>query len=170
MRTVRFEREPVDFSVVAEPKGVQRLEIAFCNVQSLAGIERFSKLREVHIHYCRELRDVSHLGKVPTLTRVALYCLPKVEVEFSPADLPRLEALSYNAVNKLSSIQGIEKLKRLTELGLSRVKVWDGDYMPIVHSKSLKRVFWFGGPFKAPALKEIRRLRPDIVVGGNAYN
>jgi hypothetical protein len=170
MPTVRYEHESVDFNTVANPKGVWKLEIAFCDVASLSGIERLSQLREVQIHYCRSLRDLSHLGKVATLALVNLYCLPNVEVEFSPSTLPRLEHLSYNAVHKLSSIRGIEKLKRLTHLSLSRVKVLDGDYMPIVHCKRLQRVFWFGGPFKAPALSEIRRLRPDIVVGGNAYN
>lgn len=55
-------------------------------------------------------------------------------------------------------------------LGLSQVKVKDNDYSPILQSKSLERVFWCGSPFKVPALKELRKLRPDIVIGGNLYN
>jgi len=170
MRTVRYEREPVEFDAITKPKAVHKLEIAFCDVENLSGIERLEGLRELQIHYCRSLRDMSALEKLRTLTWINLYGIPNVEVEFCPSSFPQLEHLSYNAVAKLSSIRGIQRLKRLTNLGLSRVKVLDGDYSPILESKSLRRVFWFGGPFKAPALREIRRRRPDIVIGGNAYN
>ncbi len=167
MRKLRFEREPVLFDHVAAPANIERLEIAFCDVQCLDGIHRLRNLDEIHVYYCRLLRDLSQLERVRRLRKINLYCLPNVEIEFHPGKFPRLEHLSYNNVARLSSIQGIEKLQRLKHLGLSRVKVLDGDYMPIVKCKGLKRVFWHGAPFKSPAMMEIRRIRPDILVGGN---
>jgi hypothetical protein len=167
MRIARFERQPVLFDSVADAKKVVRLEIAFCDIQSLDGIQRLGNLTEVHIHYCRSLRDLSQLSHMKRLRQINLYCLPIVEVEFQPNELAQLESLSYTNVASLTSIRGIEKLKHLNYLGLSRVKVLDEDYMPIINCKSLKRVFWHGAPFKPPAMKEIRHMRPDILVGGN---
>lgn len=166
--TIRFERELVDFSRV--PKAVVRIEIAFCDLASLAGIQRLSRVQDLQIHYCRSLTDISAIGELSQLKRINLYSLPNVQQQFAVERLKQLEDLTYNGVKELNTIRGIESLPNLTYLGLSRVKVSDGDYSPIVESPSLKRVFWFGGPFKAPALREIKRLRPDILVGGNAVD
>lgn len=170
MRKVRFERQPVLFGDITDPTTVSRLEIVFCNVETLDGIKRLTHVEEIHIYYCRSLRDISQLERLRRLRKISLYCLPNVEVEFDPKNFPHLQELSYNNVCKMTSLRGIEKLKQLNYLGLSRVKVLDGDYMPIVKCKSLKRVFWHGAAFKSPAINEIRRLRPDLVVGGNAHN
>jgi len=167
---IRFEREPVDFSRVANPKAAVRVEIAFCNLTSLSGIQRLSRIQDLQIHYCRSLTDISEIGELTHLKRINLYSLPNVQRQFSVEQLNRLEDLTYNGVKQLGTIRGIESLPKLTYLGLSQVKVFDGDYAPIVESPSLGRVFWFGGPFKSPALKEIKQLRPDLLIGGNAVD
>lgn len=166
--TLRFEREPVEFQKVKAPKSVKRLEIAFCDLESLDGIDRLSSLEELHIHYGRQLHDLSAVGKLKRITKINLYSLPNVKVLFDPAKLEKLIELTYNNVRDLPTIRGIEKLTRLTDLGLSRVKVFDDDYQPLIECQSLRRVFWHGGPFKSPALKEIRLQRHDLLVGGNA--
>jgi hypothetical protein len=168
MRIVCFKRQPVTFETIIDPKKVERMEIAFCDVESLEGIHRLTHLTEVHIHYCRSLSDISQLGLLRRLRQINLYSLPNVELEFEVTKLKHLESLSYTNVARIASIHGIESLKKLSYLGLSRVKVLDGDYMPIIKCKSLKRVFWHDAPFKAPAMNEIRELRPDILVGGNS--
>ena len=60
-----------------------------------------------------------------------LYSLPNVSEEFAFTELHGLQDLAYTSVKKLSTIRGIEQLSALTYLGLSRVKVLDGDYEPI---------------------------------------
>jgi hypothetical protein len=170
IKTLRFEKETVNFTDVVSPDEIERLEIAFCNLTDLTGITCLSGLREISIHYCRFLRDISHIGNLQTLENIVLFSLPKVEINFNVTGLSKLIELSYTTVSGISSIRGIEELPKLISLGLSQVKVTDGDYSPIVRSKSLERVFWFGSPFKTPALKELRTLRPDIVIGGNSYN
>jgi hypothetical protein len=170
IKTLRFEKESVNFTDVVNPEEIERLEIAFCNPTTLSGITCLSGLRQISIYYCRFLRDISHIGNLQTLEAIALFSLPKTEVHFSVARLLKLKDLSYTTVSGLATIRGIEELPQLIRLCLSQVKVIDEDYSPIIQSKSLERVFWFGSPFKAPALKELRKLRPDIVIGGNAYN
>lgn len=168
MALLRFEREAVRFDDIAAPKSVTRLEIAFCDVETLEGVERLANLEEASIHYARKLRDISSFGRLRKLRKIVLYGLPQLAIQFQPADLPRLEYLSFTGIGKLSTLRGIEKLKHLRYLALSRVKVLDGDYRPIVECASLERVFWHSAPFPAPALAEIRSLRPDMKVGGNS--
>jgi len=170
IKTLRFEKEAVNFSEVVNPEEIERLEIAFCNLTELSGINCLSSLRQISIYYCRFLRDISHIGNLQTLEEIALFSLPKVETHFNIAGLQKLISLSYTTVSGILSICGIEELTQLIFLGLSKVKVLDGNYSPILKNKSLERVFWFGSPFQPSALQELRKLRPDIVIGGNAYN
>jgi hypothetical protein len=170
IKTLRYEREVVNFEDVVNSEKIERLEIAFCNLTDISGITYLSGLRQISIYYCRFLRDISHIGDLHRLEDIVLFSLPKLEVNFSVAKLPKLERISYTTVSGITTIHGIEELTQLIYLGLSKVKVLDGDYSPIIRSKSLERVFWFGSPFQSPALQELRKLRPDIVIGGNAYN
>jgi hypothetical protein len=170
IKTLRFEKEAVNFTDVVNPEEIERLEIAFCNLTTLSGITCLGGLRQISIYYRRFLRDISHIGDLQELEAIVLFSLPKAEVHFNVARLLKLKNLGYTTVSGLATIRGIEELPQLIYLCLSQVKVIDEDYSPIVRSKSLERVFWVGSPFKAPALKELRELRPDIVIGGNAYN
>ena len=170
LKTLHYGKEVVNFADVANPTEIERLEIGFCNVKDLTGIACLRGLRQIHIHYCRMLEDISHIEDLHTLVQINLFSLPKVEINLNVTKLPNLKSLSYTTVNGLLTIRGIDELTQLTHLGLSRAKVQDEDYSPIVRSKSLKRVFWVGAPFERPALQELRKLRPDIIIGGNAYN
>lgn len=170
IKTLRFEKEIVNFNDVINPEEIERLEIAFCNLTDLTEITSLIRLRQISIYYCRFLQDISHISNLKSLEDIDLYSLPKVEINFKVNELPKLIGLKYTSVKEINSIRGIEELTQLKFLGLSQVKIIDGDYSPIVLSKSLERVFWVGSAFKSPALKELRKLRPDIVIGGNSYN
>lgn len=170
LKTLRYEKEDVDFAKIINPEEIECLEIAFCNLTSLFGITCLSNLSRISLYYCRFLQDISNIEDLQMLENIDLYSLPKVEVHFSISKLANLKAINYTRVGGIKTISGIEKLSKLTFLCLSQVKVIDEDYSPIIQSKSLERVFWCGSPFKVPALKELRKLRPDIVIGGNLYN
>lgn len=170
LKTLQYEKEDVDFAKIINPEEIECLEITFCNLTSLSGIACLSNLRRISLYYCRFLQDISAIEDLQMLEGIELYSLPKVKVHFSISKLANLKGLSYTRVGGIETISGIEKLSKLMFLGLSQVKVIDEDYSPIVQSKSLERVFWCGSPFKVPALKELRKLRPDIVIGGNLYN
>lgn len=170
LKTLRYEKEDVDFAKIINPEKIECLEIAFCRLTSLFGIACLSNLRRISLYYCRFLQDISNIGNLQMLENIILYCLPQVEEHFNIPKLANLVALSYTKVNRIETIRGIEELPKLIYLGLSQVKVKDNDYSPILQSKSLERVFWCGSPFKVPALTELRKLRPDIVIGGNLYN
>jgi len=165
---LRFERQPIQFQEVKSPSVVKHLEIAFCDLGSLDGIDCLSSLEEIHVSYCRHLHDISAIDQLKHLRKINLYSLPNVRVHFSPAEPEQLVDLAYNNVRDLPTIRGIERLRHLVDLGLSRVTVLDGDYEPIIKCMSLQRVFWHGGPFKSPALREIRHQRPDLLIGGNS--
>ncbi len=170
MNSIEYEKEVPRFKEFCEPMHIEMVSISFSPLESLDGIDTFVNLKNLQIHYCRKLRDLSAISRLKNLELLNIYCTPNIEVVFDIARLKTLKMLSFNNVAKLETIKGIEKLPNLKELGLSRVKVLDGDYEPIVNCANLKSVFWFGGPFKAPALKTIRNRRPDMMIGGNAVH
>ncbi len=172
MTLLSFDHQDVDFEALASDlcAGVECLSIAFSPVRTLQGIGRLSSVRELRIHYCRNLADISAIDKLSELETVVLYGTPKL---FDCSPLVRclkLAKLSLNGPYNIESIKGIENLLHLEYLQLSRVKVADGDFQPIIKSPSLRRVFWHGAPFKPPALARLREARPEIVFGGNASN
>jgi hypothetical protein len=78
-----------------------------------------------------------------------------------------LEDIGLNGPYKVACIRPFRNLPRLKHLALSRVKVSDQDYSPIIENSAIQEVFWHGAPFAPPALSEIKRQRPGLLIGGN---
>ncbi len=169
MRTLQFEKSSVSFADVDQAHEVDAVEIAFCNLTNLNGIETLPLLRVLRVHYCRYLTDISALSSLQYLEEVVFYSTPQLR-RYDALQSPSLTAVSLNGPYEIDSIRPFAELKKLESLDLSRVKVVDGDYQPIVANTSLKRVFWHGAPFAPPALSEIKRLRPDLLIGGNGVH
>jgi Leucine-rich repeat (LRR) protein len=132
IKTIRFEKETVGSPNIDNPEEIERLEIAFCNLTNLPDLACLKKLRQISIYYCRSLGDLSQISSLSNLETIDLYSLPKVEILFDVSELTKLRALSYTYVKKIHSIKGIEELPNPIYLGLSKVKVTDNDYSPII--------------------------------------
>ena len=169
MRTLRFDKSSVSFADVDQVREIDTVEIAFCNLTNLNGIENLPLLKVLRVHYCRYLTDISALSSLQHLDEVIFYSTPQLR-QYDALQSSSLTAISLNGPYEIDSIRPIAELKALEYLALSRVKVVDGDYQPIVANRSLKRVFWHGAPFAPPALSEIKRLRPDLLIGGNGVH
>ena len=167
MKELEFEQTTVDLADVTKPEDYCTLKISKCDLTNLDGIEKFTNLEKLSIYYCRNLTELSGISVLIKLKSLVLYSLPKHLKTYQLSGLDQLEHASYTNVKNLDSIKDIEKLPKLSHLGLSNTKIGDGDYSAIIDNHSLKRVFWFGAPFKSPALKQIKSARPDLVIGGN---
>ena len=117
LKTLRYEKEDVDFAKIINPEKIECLEIAFCRLTSLFGIACLSNLRRISLYYCRFLQDISNIGNLQMLENITLYCLPQVEEHFNIPKLANLVALSYTKVNRIETIRGIEELPKLIYLG-----------------------------------------------------
>jgi hypothetical protein len=170
LNKLSFDKSTVEFENIENPLDVDILEIAFCNLTTLRGIERLARVSTIRIHYCRSLFDIAEISKLIQLKAITFYGTPQL-LDYAPLEgVFSIEAIELNGSYKVASIRPFAKLPNLEYLALSRVKVVDGDYQPIILNKTLKRVFWHGGPFAPPALSEIKRLRPDILIGGNGVH
>jgi hypothetical protein len=170
MRILQFERTPVSFLAVQDACDIDTLEIAFCNLANLDGIERLEKLRTLRVHYCRHLHDVSAISSLQHLESVDFYSTPQLRKYDALRLVSSINAVTLSGPHEVESIRPLAELASLEYLGLSRVKVADKDYGPIVENKAIRRVFWHGAPFQPPALSEIKRLRPDLLIGGNGVH
>ncbi len=167
MKSLIFERSPLILEGIKDAESVELLEIAFCNAISLDGVECLANLRTLRIHYCRLLSDISALAKLSKLQSVTFYSTPKL-TDYSPLkSVASLVDIELNGSYKVSSIRPFRNLPNLRHLTLSRVKVADGDYSPILENAAIQEVFWHGAPFPPPALSEIKRQRPKLLIGGN---
>ncbi|MFL9835387.1 hypothetical protein [Chryseobacterium terrae] len=80
IKTLRFEKETVDFKDVINLEEIERLEIAFCNLVELSEIVYLKKLRQISIYYCRFLSDLSHNGSLSTLKDIVLIRFQKLKL------------------------------------------------------------------------------------------
>lgn len=167
MKELKIEEDSDVLESIDFPDTYTSLSISKSRITHLSGLENFTNLDNLSIYYCRNLEDLSNISQLKKLKQLVLYSLPKHTQNYELAHLSNLESLSFTNIKNLESIKEIEHLKSLIYLGLSNTKVTDGDYMPIISNTSLRRVFWFGAPFKSPALKNIKNARPDLVIGGN---
>lgn len=67
MTKLCFEKSTVDFESITNSLDIELLEIAFCNLTTLHGIERLQRLNVLRIHYCRSLVDISAISKLTQL-------------------------------------------------------------------------------------------------------
>ena len=168
MTTLRFERTLVRLDDLKDAAAVDVLEISFSKVVNLDGVEQLHNLKTIRCYYCRLLSDITALAGLTKLTSVTFYSTPRL-INYSPLmHVASLEDIQLNGPYRVDSIRPFLKLTRLTHLALSRVKVVDGDYSPIIENSAIQEVFWHGAPFPPPALSEIKRQRPGLLIGGNA--
>ena len=113
--TLKFERQTVNFSayVGESPHHVDTVEIAFCPLTTLEGISVLTGLKNLRIHYCRNLVDISAITELPMLESVTLYSTPKVYDCASLARINTLTDIELNGPYTIASIKGFEHLPAL---------------------------------------------------------
>jgi len=166
--TLTFERCPISLEGVEDRTAIDLVEVAFSNLANLDGLQALPCLRTLRVHYCRRLSDISALEGLSKLADVTFYSTPRLSDYGALARIKSLESIELNGPYRVDSIRPFQNLPRLKHLALSRVKVNDGDYTPILENTAIQEVFWYGAPFKPPALSEIKRQRPDLLIGGNS--
>lgn len=74
------------------PLGVKQLQLTWVNPASLAGLPVLKKLKELQIHRCRNLTDLSELPRIaPNLRKLLTTTSSKLDVTSGVTDHPKLE-------------------------------------------------------------------------------
>ncbi|GHO90090.1 hypothetical protein KSF_001380 [Reticulibacter mediterranei] len=97
-----------------------RLELHDCSIEDLKSIASLTNLQEVHLHYCKQLKDVSVLCHLPDLKRLSL------------------SNVNLNDLNGLREITGLSYLR----LSCCEMK----DLNSIAHLTSLRELVLVSGP------------------------
>ena len=91
---------------------VTELNLAFCSMNSLDGIEAFSNIENLNISNCDSLSDISELASTPNISSIIIKNTPVSDIS-SLSSLENLEYiwLSYTYVKDLDPILSLPNLK-----------------------------------------------------------
>jgi hypothetical protein len=86
-----FKPRLKEFAGLAIPEGVEELQFFQANPTSLAGLPVMPKLKELHIHRCRNLVDMTVLPEIaPNLEKLTSSESPRIQVTTGIQDHPTL--------------------------------------------------------------------------------
>ena len=119
---------------------LEQLHVISRSVQSLEGIERLSHLKELELHGCTQLSDISQLSYNEELTHLLLSSCNKLgRIDHLPASLKSLFIENCKAIENCKFVHSLNNLESFFFTGES--SFIDGDLSPIANLEGLKRLF-----------------------------
>jgi len=130
-----------DLTGWAPNKRLASLKLSSNRLQSLAGIERFPNLKQLHLYRCRNLRSLKALTKSPKIEFLRLDQCAGVK-DLSPiAELRKLKTLEIETCHTIRSISPLTKCKRLQRLQIAgNTTIADRDVSPLQKLPKLKEL------------------------------
>ena len=87
-----YKPKSKSFEGLEIPQNTKRLELTWANVTSLEGLPVLKKLKELQLHRCRNLTDLSALPRIaPNLTKLLTTTSSKLDVTAGVIDHPKLK-------------------------------------------------------------------------------
>ncbi|MEZ5499818.1 MAG: hypothetical protein R3E77_10370 [Steroidobacteraceae bacterium] len=98
-RLLHFNPRAKQFGQAEMPSRVEQLEMIWANPASLQGLPILPCLRELQLHRCPNLRDLSSLPMIaPALETLIITSAPRVNAEHGVRDHPNLSRAQVNGI------------------------------------------------------------------------
>jgi hypothetical protein len=127
-------------SEIGKAENIEELHLIQANLESLEGIEKLSKLRDLEIYGSNKLKDISSIRHlVSSLTKLELENCKGIQ-DYSPiGTLSKLEWLTIVSCGSMESISFTKGLPKLKLFNFDRTNVEDGD---LIYCKSIPEVYF----------------------------
>ncbi|MCJ7983162.1 leucine-rich repeat domain-containing protein [Priestia sp. OVL9] len=121
-----------------ELKNLESLLLAQCRIESVQGIQHLNKLSSLEIAYLRSLKSLKGLGNLDvSLKFLKIEACKNIQDISDISLLTNLEKLSLTKCGKLTFINFIRNLKKLTGFSFLGTNVLDGDISPCTRLKQV---------------------------------
>ena len=129
------------FEALPASEKVLYLELNSANVTDFRGIDNFTCLKRLEMHYCVKLKGDTSISALQTsLEMLHINQSKKLHSVEEISKLSELRVLRLNACGALPNIQFISKLPKLVDFRFVDTNILDGDLMPILEHPSLQSV------------------------------
>jgi len=115
---------------------LRELEINLSPLKSLAGLERYPKLRGLQLSYLRRLKRIGSVNPLPSLLQLDCLACKNVE-DLEQLSVSTLKTLRLNDCGRLRSIAFLSNLPNLQEFRFMNTSVIDGDMTPCLRLRSV---------------------------------
>lgn len=117
------------------------LELNWANIKDLQGIEKFSNLKRLELHYCTKLE--TDLG-ISQLSKTLQYLHINRSKKFSFTDellsLTELRVLCLNACGPINDLSFLKHFPNLIDFRFVDTNIIDGDLTPIIEHPTIRSV------------------------------
>lgn len=115
---------------------LESLYISISNIESLAGIEVFKKIRSIEFHYLRNLTHIKEVAGLSDTLEFLMFGNAKKITDFeSVKSLKNLKILAFNKCSSIPSIRFIDDMPNLEDFRFVDTDVIDGDLSPLIRLK-----------------------------------
>jgi hypothetical protein len=117
------------------------MNLTWANIKDLQGIDKYSNLKRLELHYCTKLETgsgISHLRK--TLQHLHINRSKKFAITDELLSLNELRVLCLNACGPIDNLSFLKNFPNLIDFRFVDTNVIDGDLTPIIEHPTIRSV------------------------------
>lgn len=130
-----------DLAELGKIQQLKKLELTSSSIDSLNGLEQFSRIENLSFHYMPKLRDISALGRMRSILRAIHFENCKNIATYNPlAQCKSIESIQIERSAMIENLSFIEELKELRKLSFVGTKLINLDPKYFLANKLIKIV------------------------------
>jgi hypothetical protein len=136
-----LKRKEASFDNLPDSDRLLYLNLHWANVKDLRGIEKFSNLKRLELHYCTKLETDLGISKLSeTLQHLHINRSKKFSFADELLSLNKLRVLCLNACGPIENLSFLKHFPNLIDFRFVDTNIIDGDLTPIIEHPTIRSV------------------------------
>jgi hypothetical protein len=139
-----FRYKGLSFELLPNSDKLCYLEMNLANIKDFCGIERFTNLKRLELHYCKKLENIiGLLGLRDSIEWLYISHSKKIRSTDEISHLANLKVLRLNNCGPLESLDFLKDLPNLIDFRFVDTNILDGDLTPLIKHPNLRSAGFF---------------------------
>lgn len=139
--TFYFKHKGLSFDPLSKSDKLLYLEMNWANFKDLSGIERYSNLKRLELHYCLKLENDKGISSLKdSLGFLHINQSKKFISSSELLELKKLRVLSLNACAPIDNLRFLSNFPNLIDFRFVDTNILDGDLTPIIEHPTIRTV------------------------------
>lgn len=139
--TFYFKHKGLAFDLLPKSDKLLYLDMSLANIKDLSGIDKFTNLKRLELHYCTKLESDFNIS---SLKKTLEFLHINQSKKYTPTDellkLKNLKVLCLNTCGPIENLQFLKHFPNLIDFRFVDTNVLDGDLSPIIDHPTIRTV------------------------------
>lgn len=136
-----FKNKKRNFENLPDSESLQYLELNWANPINFQGLEKYTNLKRLELHYCTKLETDIGLSRLKdSLEHLHINQSKKFNISTELEELKNLRVLALNNCAPIDNLNFLSKLPNLIDFRFAYTNIINGDLSPILKHPNLKTV------------------------------